>query len=96
MRFFFNKPTNITDGKIYYPLWLYFEAIEWICESDMTDSEKTANSDYPVCGGYLKVNDYKESIQKKYNSATEEEKRSIEDLPNYDAKVLFELFGIKR
>ena len=39
---------------------------------------------------------YKEAAQESYNKATKEEQRSVEDLPNYDAQILFEIFGIDR
>lgn len=62
----------------------------------MTNEEKEMHPYHEIVGGFLRINDYKESIQKKYNKATEEEKRSIEYLPNYDPDVLLELFGIYR
>ena len=96
LRFFFNKVTNILDKDIYYPRWLFNESIVWKYESEMSFEEKETYPYYKTTGGCLIVNDYKISIQESYNKATKEEQDSIEKLPNYDADVLFELFGIDR
>ena len=96
LRFIFNKPTTILDKDIYYPSWLYFNLNVWIHENDMSEIEKENNSYYKTLGGYLKTYDFKEAAQERYNKATKSEQRSIEDLPNYDAEVLYEIFGIDR
>jgi len=49
-----------------------------------------------VCGGWLFTLDYKEAAQENYNKATKSEQDAIENVPNYDAQVLYDLFGIDR
>ena len=60
----------------------------------MTDKEKADNPDYEVVGGYLKVFDYKEAFQKSYDEASEEDKKLLIKLPNFDPDVFFEISGI--
>ena len=92
----FNKETDIPLGDIEFPEWLYFELSEW-CDYDyMTDEEKALNPNAEIAGGYLKVLDYKEAAQASYSNASKDDQDLIENLPNYDADVLYEIFGIDR
>jgi hypothetical protein len=94
--FIFNKLTDKKRGDIYFPNWMYFDLIIWKYSSELTDSEKKENPYHETTGGILIKKDYREAAQESYNKATKEEQRSIEDLPNYDAQILFEIFGIDR
>jgi len=62
----------------------------------MTAEEKEAYPLHEVCGGWLFTLDYKEAAQENYNKATKSEQDAIENVPNYDAQVLYDLFGIDR
>ena len=94
----FNKKVkkSVDISQIYYPSWLFFKLTEWIYSSKLTESQKKEHPYHEQTGGALIVHDYKEAAQRSYNKATKEEQRSIEDLPNYDAYILFEIFGIDR
>ena len=92
----FNKKTNIPRAYIKFPNWLSFELVEWCDSIYMTDEEKEENPNFEITGGYLKVLDYKEAAQASYNRASKEDQDLIEKVPNYDADVLFEIFGIDR
>ena len=62
----------------------------------MTEKEKEEHPNHEVCGGWLFELDYKEAAQASYNKATKHEQDAIENIPNYDADILFEIFGIDR
>lgn len=92
----FNKPTKKKIEDIYFPSWMFFDLIVWKNSNELSIEEKTKYPEHEICGGILIKKDYKKAAQESYNNATEEEMRSIEDLPNYDAEILFEIFGIDR
>lgn len=92
----FNKETDIPISNIKFPKWLRFGIVEWHDTIYMIDEEKEQNPDYKITGGYLKVLDYKKAAQQSYAAASKEDQDLIEQVPNYDADVLFELFGIDR
>ena len=81
---------------MYFPNWLYFDLVVWKYSSDMTTEEKEAYPLHEVCGGWLFTKDFKEAAQESYNNATKSEQDAVEDIPNYDADVLYEIFGIDR
>ena len=92
----FNLLTAKKVYEIYFPSWLYFNIITWKSSSEMTAEEKEAYPLHEVCGGWLFTLDYKEAAQENYNKATKSEQDAIENVPNYDAQVLYDLFGIDR
>jgi hypothetical protein len=75
---------------------MYFSLTVWKYSSDMTDDEKQAFPLHEVCGGWLFTKKYKEAAQESYNKATKSEQDAVENIPNYDAKVLYDIFGIDR
>ena len=92
----FNKETDVSIEDIVFPSWLHFELGEWCSYDSMTDEEKEQNPDAHITGGYLKALDYKEAAQLSYAKAGKKYQDLIEQVPNYDADVLFEIFGIDR
>ena len=92
----FNKETDIPFEEINFPDWMYFETMQWISFKDMTDDEKLHHKNAEYNDGYLKVLNYKDAAQLSYNKASKEEQDDVELLPNYDADILFEIFGIDR
>lgn len=92
----FNKETDIPLNDIKFPNWLRFNLVEWHDSVYMTDEEKEKNPNYKITGGYLETLDYKEAAQRSYARATKKDQDLIEQVPNYDAEVLFEIFGIDR
>ena len=97
----FNKPSDMT-----YKDWLRSDAryllnqipkdvVEWVYEEDMTDEEKVANPTYETTGGYLKVLDESECGQLWWNSLSDEKKKIIEEIPNFDVEIFEQCTGIK-
>ena len=60
----------------------------------MTNEEKLANPEYKTTGGYLKRNDLKASYNNWWKNLTEEEKKIIKGLPNFNADKFKEITGI--
>ncbi|MCC0705153.1 hypothetical protein IC213_19020 [Clostridioides sp. ES-S-0049-02] len=97
----FNKETNLT-----YEDWMNSEARnilkrnnyleKWIRIDDMTEEEKENNPEYLIDHGYLKVfSTFKEMYKDMWDSLTEEEKKIIMDIPNFDADIFKEITGIE-
>ena len=97
----FNKPSDMT-----YNDWLRSDAryllnqipkdvVEWVYEKDMTDEEKAANPTYETTGGYLKVLDESECGQLWWNSLSDDKKKIIEEIPNFDVEIFEQCTGIK-
>ena len=76
------------------PDFLYFSVTEWIFEYDMSDQEKIDNPTFHTTGGYLKSYEYQEAFQKSWNAASEEDRKKVESLPNFDADIFLEISGI--
>jgi hypothetical protein len=91
----FNKPCSRKDwGNADIPFWMYFVLIKWTGEYNMSDQEKQENPEYKTTGGYLKVYDYQEAAKRSWDNASDGDKLRIYKLPNFDAKVAQEIFGI--
>ena len=97
----FNKPSNMT-----YREWINSDAryllnripkdvVEWVYEEDMTDEEKEAYPTYKTTGGYLKVLDESECGQLWWNSLSDDKKKIIEEIPNFDVEIFEQCTGIK-
>ena len=97
----FNKPTEMTFGE-----WrnsgacrlldrIDFRPIEFILSSDMTDEEKAAHPDWETIHGYLKKLDTSECCHDWWMNLNMDEKRVIQNMPNFDAKIFKEITGIK-
>ena len=97
----FNKPSDMT-----YKDWLRSDAryllnhipkdvVEWVYEKDMTDEEKEAYPTYETTGGYLKVLDESECGQLWWSSLSDDKKKIIEEIPNFDVEIFEQCTGIK-
>ena len=103
---FFNTTTpdsiNIFDVVTDKSLWascdkpgfIYFDLTVWVCSENMTIEEKEANESHGNAGGYLKKLDYKEEFQRSYREASEDDKKKIFNIPNFDADKFLEISGI--
>ena len=60
----------------------------------MTDQEKIDNNTFHTTGGYLKSHEYKEAFQKSWEAASDEDRKLVDQLPNFDADIFFEISGI--
>ncbi|HDF2707632.1 TPA: pentapeptide repeat-containing protein [Clostridioides difficile] len=96
----FNKETDLT-----YEDWINSEArnilkrnsylTKWIHIDDMTEEEKENNPGYEINNGYLKVFTFEEMCKNMWNNLTDEEKKIIIDIPNFDADIFKEITGIE-
>ena len=96
----FDKPSNWT-----YDTWvnsvakmlldrIKCNAVEWVGELEMTDTEKEEHPEYKTTGGYLKVLDKKDNAQIWWNNLTGKEREVIYSLPNFDKEKFCEILGI--
>ena len=95
----FNKPSKWT-----YNDWLKSDAyfimkklncgIAWISEKEMTEEEKKNHPEYKTIGGYLRECNTDEP-QKKWDCLSEDNKKEIMSLPNFDEKIFYEITGIR-
>ena len=69
--------------------------VEWVMWEEMTDKEMEENPTYEITGGYLKELDESECGQIWWDGLTDEEKRIIKAIPNYDKEIFEEITGIK-
>ena len=76
------------------PSFIYFHLTNWITSENMTDEEKAANESHGNTGGYLKKLDYKEEFKRSYIEASEDDRKKIFNIPNFDADKFFEISGI--
>lgn len=76
------------------PGFIYFDLTKWVPMSKMTEKEKEDNPNFGDSEGYLKKLDYKEEFQKSYRNATEEDRKKIFNIPNFDADKFLEISGI--
>jgi hypothetical protein len=91
----FNKPCAIEDWDAAdKPYWMYFEITEWIDIKYMSKQEQLDHTSCKTTGGYLKVYKYQEAARMSWNKTSDEDKLKIYKLPNFDAKVAQEIFGI--
>ena len=97
----FNKPTEMTFGE-----WrnsgacrlldrIDFRPIEFIWSSDMTDEEKATHPDWETIQGYLKKRDISECCHDWWMNLNMDEKRVIQNMPNFDAKIFKEITGVR-
>ena len=86
----FNKPSGMSlaefRGSKYYRALTSapFILTKWM---EYSDEERV--------GGYLKQYSYKEACQNWWNSLTDENKKIIQEIPNFDKEVFFDITGIK-
>ncbi len=92
----FNKDSNweINDNnhnELRNIIYRYQQPLtEWISENYMSEEDKAKNESYKTIGGYLKVN------KERYNNVevTEEDRKFLLAVPNFDNEVLKECTGI--
>ena len=95
----FNKPLDMKRKEFYDYKGVQilndnFSLTQWITENDMTDKEKEEHPDYKTTGGYSKTLDFKTACERMWEQLTEEEKKEVCRIPNFDADVFKEITGI--
>ena len=93
----FNKDSGMTFDEAAYTKWFRLlnkyklELTRWI---EYTEEEKKESVIRQCIGGYLKKYTYKEACANWWNKYTDDEKRIIMTMPNFDADVFEEITGI--
>ncbi len=88
----FDKETDIKNTV--FPSFFYFDLLLWINEKDMSNAEKKENPNFYVQNGYLKHLGYKDAWRKSWNLASEEDKKKVFDIPNWNNEKFLEISGI--
>ena len=97
----FNKPSDWS-----YADWMLSDArgilntipkyvLDWVPEPKMSTAEREANPKYLVNGGYLKVLNEAECAQHWWDHLSEEKRKIIMSIPNFDAAIFYECTGIR-
>ena len=94
----FNQPSNMSLRDFYRSQ--YYDALcsapflltEWI---PYTDEEKEADKEKELIGGYLKEYTMKEAWANWWEKMSEEAKKIVQEIPNFDAKIFKEITGIE-
>lgn len=99
--FIFDKLSDLTyidwmrSGVRYLLNRIPTNTLIWVSRSDMTDEEKENNSTYKTAGGYLKlIKVTNKDRQEWYDCLSNEEKRLILDMPNFDRDKFKKITGI--
>ena len=67
----------------------------WIESGMMTDEEKAENPTHKTTGGYIKKLSYKDAWAVFWRKTSDENKKKVLALPNFDASIFEEITGIR-
>ena len=93
----FNKPSNMSLIEFYNSRYweiihrASFHLTEWV---EYTAEEKAADPEKKKNGGYLKTNTYEEAWGKWWAKLSEEDKKTIQEIPNFDPCIFEDITGI--
>lgn len=95
---FFDKPSKMTlrewrNSKACV-LMNRIRLTEWINKENMTAEEKERYPEYKTTGGYLKVNNKHEACREWWSGLSNNCKKEIRDIPNFDAAKFKKITGI--
>lgn len=94
----FNKPSNMSFVEFLNSEYnsalcsVDFKLTEWV---EYTEREKKEDEEKAMIGGYLKEIPYKEACAKWWSQMTEKNKKIIQSIPNFDAKIFKDITGIE-
>ena len=71
------------------------DVLEYVLFEDMTDEERAEHPEAEVTGGYLKESHDSKTVQDWWDTLSEEQKKIIKSLPNFDAEIFREITGIE-
>ena len=89
----FNIDTNLKRSQIDIP-YVNLKINEWIPESRMTEQQKIDDENFHVKKGTLIKRTYKEAWSLYWGEASEEDKNTFKNLPNFDPEIFEEITGI--
>ena len=96
----FNKPSDwsyidwVNSNARYLLQKIPNRAVEWVCAGDMTGEEKAVYQTYKTTEGYLKVPNESKCGQLWWDGLSEDDKKTITEIPNFDANIFLECTGI--
>lgn len=67
----------------------------WICSEVMTDEEKAVHPEHETLGGYLKSIPFKDACVLMWKNLSENDKRKVLEIPNFDADIFYRITGIR-
>lgn len=94
----FNKPSGMSLREFYMSRYwkamckASFNLTEWIY---YTDEEKAADPEKLKTGGYLKIYTYEEAWANWWAELSEEDRKIIQEIPNFDPEVFKDITGIE-
>ena len=97
--YMFNKPIKMQRDDIcglkgFQVLNWNYENSWWIYSANMSAEEKVAHPEHETAGGYLKTVDFKTACKMMWEKLSDDEKKAVVQLPNFDAGVFEEITGI--
>ena len=92
----FNKESNIRKlEELDIPNFFHFSPIHVVTEGMATKKEKELHKEeIEICGSFLKETLYKRAWRKSWNKASDEDRRKVLKLPNWDNEVFKKISGI--
>ena len=93
----FNKPSGMSLKDFYRSRYWEamcsapFDLTEWVY---YTDEGKAADPEKKRIGGYLKVNTYEEAWANWWAKLSEKDKKTIQEIPNFDPEIFKDITGI--
>ena len=72
-----------------------YTPVEWIAADGMTEQEKVDNPKFETTGGYLKKRDTSECCNEWWKELTEKEKKTIQEIPNFNSEKFYIITGIR-
>ena len=89
----FNQNTDVEE--INFPNFFYFDLTIFVSYDTATDDErKQHKKDIEVCGGFLKTIPYKDAWRRSWDISTDEDRRKVLQLPNWNNEIFKEISGI--
>lgn len=95
----FNKPTTMHMAEfrnlkgVEVLAWNY-ENNWWVYSDSMSDEEKIAHPEHETTGGYLKTVSFHEACRMMWDRLSENERKEVRSIPNFDADLFKEITGI--
>ena len=81
------------NSEYYYALTsVPFVLTEWVKYSE---EEKASDKSKALIGGYLKTHSYKEACATWWSKMIEENKKLVQEIPNFDAEKFYRITGIR-
>lgn len=91
----FNKETNVRKEDIQYPDFFFFQLTQFVTYDNATSDERRLyEKELKTCGGFNRSLSYKTAWRKSWDEASDEDRRKVLQLPNWDNEIFKEISGI--